>query len=190
MSTQRSVNTSMLYLFTLMLHFPLFFFLYTEQCAIVTQKKCITRVMGMCKCWEKHNHTIAHVYLWQPPHPASHTVLSPFLFLHCLDHSIILSLLILPMLSHCVYTLSFSLSLSLHDLSALFMLSSSYALISMDAFFSITLPNFSSSNCTPVPHYCPTTTHVPFLFCSSWNVLLLLFSFLPFLVTLFLSLPK
>lgn len=174
MSTQRSVNVLMLYLFTLMIHFPLFFNAWSS---VPLSQKCITRIMGMRKCWAKHNHTIAHFYLWQPPHHASHAVLSPFLFLHCLDHSIILSLLILPMLPRCVYTLS----LSLHDLPALFMLSSSYAVISMDAFLSITLPNFSSSNCTAMLPYHPPPTHThTFHFCPLLSETLFCFHFLFF----------
>lgn len=143
MSTRSSVNVLMLYLFTLMLHFPL---LLNARSSVPLSHKWITRIMGMCKCGEKHNPTIAHFCLWQPPHHASHTVLSPSFFLHCLDHSIILSLLISPMLPCCAYTIS----LSLHDPSALFMLSSSYPIISMYAFLSITLTNFPSS--IPSPH--------------------------------------
>lgn len=66
-------------------------------------------------------------------------------------------------------------SLCLYDLSALFMLSSSYALISMYAVLSITLTNFPSSNCTPALHYWDPKPHpppqraFPFLSYSFWN---------------------
>lgn len=115
--------------------------------------KCITRIMGMWKYEEKHYPAIALFCLWQPPRHASHAVLSPSLFLRCLDHSIILYFLIPPMLPCCVHTLY----LSLHDLCVLFLLSNSYTLIPLYAFLFITHSRliFPSSNCTSVHYIAP-----------------------------------
>lgn len=44
-----------------MFHFPLFFL--NTQSSIPLSHKCITGIMAACKCWEKHNPTIAHFCL-------------------------------------------------------------------------------------------------------------------------------